>query len=115
MKVLVCGGRNFKDREYVREMLDLHILSQPGEHTIIHGAAVGADTMAGLWAVLRRVKQMRYPAQWKKLGLSAGPIRNQKMLDDNPNIAFVIAFPGGVGTADMCSRAEAHGIEVRRV
>jgi hypothetical protein len=55
-----------------------------------------------------------YPADWKKHGRSAGPIRNQHMLDvGKPNL--VIAFPGGRGTADMMKRAEKAGIEVRRI
>jgi hypothetical protein len=36
------------------------------------------------------------------------------MLDENP-VDLVIAFPGGAGTADMIRRAEAAGIEVRRI
>ena len=43
--------------------------------------------------------------------MSAGPIRNQEMLDkENPDI--VVAFPGGRGTQDMTSRAQNKNIKV---
>ena len=52
-----------------------------------------------------------YPADWKKYGKSAGPLRNQRMIDEGkPDL--VVAFPGGVGTADMISRAKAYNISV---
>jgi predicted Rossmann-fold nucleotide-binding protein len=38
------------------------------------------------------------------MGLAAGPIRNQQMIDEGkPDL--VIAFPGGAGTHDMMARA----------
>lgn len=40
---------------------------------------------------------------------AAGGIRNQYMLTWHPNL--VVAFPGGTGTADMCRRARAAGLE----
>ena len=54
-----------------------------------------------------------YVADWKIYGKSAGPRRNQKMLDDGkPTI--VIAFHNDIdnskGTADMIARAKKLGI-----
>lgn len=44
------------------------------------------------------------------------PIRNQKMLDDNPDIDIVIAFHSDLensrGTKDMVNRARKKGIKV---
>jgi hypothetical protein len=55
-----------------------------------------------------------YVAQWKKHGRAAGPIRNQRMLDEGkPDL--VVAFPGGRGTADMIRRAERAGVPVQQV
>ena len=46
-------------------------------------------------------------------GRSAGPIRNQAMLDEGrPDL--VVAFPGHHGTADIVRRARAAGIKVRQ-
>jgi hypothetical protein len=47
-------------------------------------------------------------------GKAAGPIRNQRMIDEGkPDL--VIAFPGGRGTADMVSRAKKAGIPVQEI
>ena len=108
MKVLVCGGRNFDDREFVRIVLD-RIHKETPITGIVHGAAPGADTLAGWWATINEVPNLDYPAPWRTHGKAAGPIRNQMMLDaEKPDM--VVAFPGGRGTADMVDRARRAGI-----
>jgi hypothetical protein len=47
MRVLVCGGRNFYDKEKIFEVLD----SLEKVDIIIHGACSGADAIAQDWAV----------------------------------------------------------------
>ena len=109
MRVLVTGGRDFSDRELLFEALDgLH--STHGFTVLIHGDANGADRLSGEWATSRGIKVEVHPADWKKHGRAAGPIRNQKMLEQKPDL--VVAFPGGNGTADMVRRAKEAGIEV---
>lgn len=81
---------------------------------VIHGAATGADSLAHEWAGDRMIWRLGYPANWKKHGLSAGPRRNQWMLD-NEKPDLVVAFPGGDGTADMVRRAKGAGVKVIEV
>lgn len=103
-KVLVCGGRDYWDRERLFSILDVAHSANPIV-LLIHGGASGADDLAGQWAKLTGIPQKPYPADWKIEGKSAGPKRNQRMLDDGkPHM--VIAFPGGAGTADMIRRAK---------
>ena len=65
---------------------------------IISGMASGADTFAVEWAARFGFPLRAFPAEWDKHGRSAGPIRNQRMLDEGkPDL--VVAFPGGKGTA----------------
>jgi len=72
---------------------------------VVHGAARGADALADAWGYTMAVPVERVPADWKANGRAAGPIRNQKMLDEHkPTV--VIAFPGGRGTADMVARSK---------
>lgn len=111
MKVLVCGGRNYSDRTAVEAML-YGILYKYGSLTVIHGDAPGADTLAKETAIAMGVTQKPYPARWAEHGRRAGPIRNALMLRDNPDIGMVVAFPGGVGTADMVRKAKKAGIRV---
>lgn len=112
-RVLVCGGRDYFDRERVFAVLDgLH--AERPIALIIHGAARGADSLAGEWAVSRGVEQTgdRYKItslDWQSLGPKAGPLRNQQMLDEcKPDLVAV--FPGGRGTANMMRRAQAANV-----
>lgn len=78
---------------------------------VVEGDARGADRLAGEWAYRRGVENIKFCAEWEKLGRKAGPIRNQLMLDEGePDL--VVAFPGGRGTADMMMRARSAGVEV---
>lgn len=117
MKILVCGGRDFCDRDLMSRTLapykPRHINS-PSEHKIIQGGARGADRMAREWAETFRVPYREFPANWDRDGKAAGPIRNQRMIDEGkPDL--VIAFPGGSGTADMVRRARRAKIRVEMV
>lgn len=112
MRILVCGGRNYWKPSHVN--LALATLHERRTITLlIHGAAPGADKLAGDWAAAVGVEQRAFPADWKQHGKAAGPIRNQCMLDEGRPDA-VVAFPGGSGTADMVTRAEAAGLKVWR-
>lgn len=112
-RVLVCGGRDYEDREQLFRVLDAAHLANPIV-CLIHGAARGADTLAGDWALERDVLCNAYPADWDRDGRAAGPIRNKKMLvEGKPHM--VVAFPGGRGTANMIQQAEAAGIPVVRI
>lgn len=109
MRVLVCGGRGYKDREAVYKVLDE---LYPKMSALMCGGAAGADTLAWDWGSQRRFYCERYMAQWDRYGRSAGPIRNKVMLEEGkPDL--VIAFPGGRGTQNMISQALQAGIEVR--
>lgn len=111
-RLLVCGGRDFTDRERVFSVLDRVNARRP-VGLVIHGAARGADTLAGEWAEEREVEVWRFVASWQKHGKAAGAIRNQAMLDAGKPQG-VVAFPGGAGTEDMVKRAEAAGVTVMR-
>lgn len=115
MRVLVCGGRYFRDFGRVRAHLDaLH--DAHGFSILIHGGATGADKLAGRWADEASdpiVGVVIYPAQWARRGRMAGPVRNIFMLrDSRPDL--VVAFKGGAGTAGMIDLAEEAGVRVVR-
>lgn len=103
MRVLVCGGRTYGNSDHLFAVLDrLH-----AEHHfdfVLEGGATGADSLARDWAQSRGINGREFHANWGKFGKSAGPIRNQRMLDvGKPDL--VVAFPGNDGTEDMVSRA----------
>lgn len=119
MRILVCGGRDYRDRDAVFKWLDNNTpRTEPDEYgndmpkdvTIIHGKCpTGADRWADEWAVVNWCGIEEYPADWRKHGRAAGPIRNQQMIDEGrPD--FAVAFPGGNGTADMVRRLKKAGV-----
>lgn len=118
MRVLICGGRDYTDRVGLfaaMENIDDKLMNtSPGITHVISGCARGADTLALEWARRYDLPVSMFPADWKRDGRAAGPIRNQRMIDEGkPDL--VIAFPGGRGTADMVRRARSAGIEVVEV
>lgn len=113
MRVLVCGGRDYRDKTSLYRELD-NLDCHRSIDAVIHGGASGADTLAGIWAKEWGCQVSIYPADWQKHGRAAGPIRNQQMLDEGkPDL--VVAFPGGNGTADMVHRARVAGVRVIQV
>ena len=114
-RVLVTGGRGYSDREAVFARLATcrHEAARSGlKLIVIHGyCPTGADHWAALWCRREGIDERRYPAQWSLHGRSAGPRRNQRMLDEEqPNL--VLAFPGSRGTADLIRRARSAGVLV---
>lgn len=115
MKILVCGSRDWTDLTTIGLALvdavpDSCVAS---DVTVIEGDCRGADKLSERAARALGMKVKPYPADWTKHGKAAGHIRNQQMLDENPDIDLVLAFPlGGPGTADMIRRARAAGVKV---
>jgi hypothetical protein len=110
LRVLVCGGRDFKDWElFDKTLLELDEATMITD--IIAGGAKGADTLAQIWAAEFGVNAHFYHADWDTYGRAAGPIRNKQMLDEGkPDL--VVAFPGGRGTANMVKQAREAGVKV---
>jgi hypothetical protein len=111
-KILVCGGRDFPDRDLVFRTLDA-VARKHGTETlaIIHGACLtGADKFAEEWAKEREVAYIGFPARWKTEGRAAGPLRNKRMRDaTSPD--HCIAFRGDRGTRGMIALMREIGIE----
>jgi hypothetical protein len=94
IRVAVTGGRHFANYAFVAARLDALEIS-----VLAHGAARGADTLAARWARRTECPVRPYLADWDAYRDRAGPIRNRLMLDHfGPQL--LVAFTGGVGTAD---------------
>jgi hypothetical protein len=110
MRVLICGGRDYRNIDLVFKVLDeIKDIS-----CIISGGATGADRLAETYAAKRNIKTEIYKADWTKYGPAAGPIRNGLMLQlGRPDL--IVAFPGGKGTSDMIRKGVAAGVSVRTI
>lgn len=110
MRVLVCGGRDWRDGGFVSRVLTQFHANTPITR-LITGGATGVDSYAGGWAAVQAITIETYFAKWGEHGRAAGPIRNKQMLDEGkPDV--VIAFPGGRGTANMVKQAREAGVRV---
>lgn len=118
MIVIVCGGRDYADADFVFQSLD-RAAQKKKIDVVFEGGADGADSLARKWALDRGVQCVTIHANWKKHGVSAGPKRNALMLTTAQASAKlaedecgVIAFSGGKGTANMIGQAEKNGVKV---
>lgn len=110
-RVLVCGGVDFDNKELFYEKMKQLVKL---DDIIVSGHAKGADTFAEEYAKDFNMKTRIFPAEWKKYGRAAGPIRNKQMLDFvKENNPVVIAFWNGKsrGTKNTVETARKIGIE----
>jgi hypothetical protein len=122
--VLICGSRDWNGWEEA-ELIKEELRQLPPNTIIIHGAAPGADSLAGFEADLMGFDVRGVSADWDKFGLEAGPIRNRKMLTgllkartagyEIRVIAFHYDPKLGKGTRDMVGLAEAHDFSTKKV
>ena len=112
MNVLICGDRYYKDWKKIQDYLET---LNPKEDVIIHGAAKGADSLAGNLATSMKMKVLEFPAKWEEFNRAAGTIRNQQMIDEgHPDLVvyFHDNLDGSKGTKDMVNRAVRTNIPV---
>ncbi len=113
MRVLVCGGRDYKDLKVIWGTLDVLLGELRQIDLLITGGANGADDIADKWAEKRGIPRVVFPANWEGERKSAGARRNARMLEiGKPHL--VLAFPGGRGTENMIAVAELAKVPVRR-
>jgi len=111
MRILVCGDRNWTSKTAIeRELKKL-----PEGSVIIEGEARGADTLGRIVAEELGFEVEKYPADWKRYGRSAGPIRNKRMLTKGrPDlvIAFHPCLETSKGTVNMIRQANRAKVNV---
>lgn len=78
MKVIIAGSRSIADYALVEEA----ILESPFWITeVVSGAARGVDLIGEEWADNTLTPVKRFPADWNRLGKSAGMVRNREMAE----------------------------------
>ena len=112
MRVLICGDRNWLNKALIMQKLEG---LKETVSVVIEGEARGADTLGRICAERLGIPVEKYPADWKRHGLSAGMIRNKLMLEvGKPDL--VLAFHSSIeeskGTANMVKIARKAGVKV---
>lgn len=117
MKLIVTGSRDWEKEDHIWDTLRVFAddaLDKGEEVTLIHGdCPTGADAIADFVAQEIGFEVIRYPADWSK-GKKAGPERNRRMIDENLDADYVLAFPLGEsrGTRHCMGYAERQGLQV---
>lgn len=119
LPILVTGSRKWPLPEVVEDALleTWHDATQTygtGIH-VIHGACpTGADAHAAAWTRANNIRACPFEADWLSEGRAAGPLRNQRMVDQRPVLCLAFFTDTSVGTADCVNRALEACIPVRR-
>lgn len=111
-RILCAGSRHWSDREMIYNALIRYHEKQFIDY-IIEGEAHGADKLSAEIAHSLGIPVMDFPAMWDVYGRSAGPIRNQQMIDNGmPTCALLFHddITHSRGTRDMMLRLQKHHI-----
>ena len=81
MKVIVAGGRDFKDYYLLKETLDNFQKEYGNIAEVVSGAAVWVDKLGEQYANENNIPIKRFVPDWKGLGKRAGDVRNRQMGD----------------------------------
>lgn len=114
-RILVTGSRTWTDRRSIQQALEqaaLDAMTQARRVVIVHGAAGGADAIAGAWARMQHadgwpVTEEPHPARWTT-GRSAGMDRNRQMVALGADLCLAFIrdnSPGASACAEMARRA----------
>jgi len=108
MKTIIAGGRTLVDPSLVEGAM----ATCPWTPTeIVSGGASGVDGLGEAWATSNNIPIQRFPAQWKKHGRAAGPIRNREMAEYAE--ALVAIWDGkSKGTKSMIGEARKRDLVV---
>lgn len=110
MIIAVTGGRDWNDPNLVSRSLR-EFNAQHGIDEIHEGGADGWDSWCRQWGRANGFQVITYWANWQAYGRAAGALRNTLILD-RAKPRWLVAGPGGKGTANMIMQAEARGIPI---
>ena len=79
MRLIVAGGRDFKDYYLLKETLD-NFQQEYGNITeVVSGTALGVDKLGEKYANENNIPIKRFVPDWEGLGKKAGHVRNRQM------------------------------------
>ena len=110
MKVGVCGGITFQDRDWLHAGLDLLHSTKPIE-MIIEGGRPGVDVRAQEWAYKREIPCLTIPIRYHQHGADAPVIHFGEQLKQKPDVVLVTPC----ADKRFIEIATAHGAKVVRL
>lgn len=111
-RVIIAGGRDFEDYEFLKLTMDRLLADITSEICVVCGMAKGADLLGERYANEKGYKVSRFPADWSSFGKFAGFVRNEEMAQ---NADAPVAFWDGKsrGTQHMIKTAERYKLKIR--
>jgi hypothetical protein len=86
----ITGDRNYNNSDVITNtFVYIQSILPNDKYNVIHGDCEGADKMAGKIASTYGYSVTSKPADWKKFGDAAGPIRNKEMLSLLPSVILI--------------------------
>lgn len=113
-RVIIAGSRTVSenDPDLVMRIHKILINIKGCDLEIVSGTCGGADRLGEYYAAQYGISVKQFPADWKTLGKSAGPIRNKQMSDYATHL-IAIWDGSSVGTRHMIESAKRNGLKVR--
>lgn len=96
LRVAIVGSRGFKNLHRVRQYVDL----LPDDAEVVTGDARGVDAAAVAACRARCIPYTVFPANWKRHGRSAGPLRNAIIVE---RCDMLVAFWDGSSPGTLSS------------
>lgn len=123
MRIIVAGSREIPEDMYynlaIKLMIRLHYLHTDPRFgkrptTIISGRARGADQMGEKVASFMGIPIEEFPADWKRHGKAAGPIRNEEMANEADGL--IVVWDGeSRGTLNMIGHMEKRKLPIHKI
>ena len=113
-KVIIAGSRTFNDYNLLKEQLDFLFQNKKITHKIIiiHGCALGADSLGEQYAMENNLEIVAMPALCNIFGKSAGYKRNVQMAEEAD--ACVVFWDGiSKGSKHMIEISENMGLNLK--
>lgn len=98
-RVIVTGSRDWPSTALIHDALMsawLHTESSQDMVVLIGDCPTGADSIAKGWVrprIGQGVNFLEYRTHWKEWGLSAGPRRNARMVEDGADLCLAFLMP----------------------
>lgn len=109
-RILITGSRHYAHKYLVKKAIRACI-EQNEPAVVVHGGASGADALAGECAKELGLEVEVHPADWKRYGKRAGPLRNEQMVKLGADICLAFPSASSKGTWHAIQTAKQAGIE----
>lgn len=111
MRILVTGSRDWDKPEFIEKILGGYRELIPAPMLVVGACPSGADRYAEeIWSDQWQLPIERHPADWESWGKSAGPRRNQQMVNLGADLCLAFLKDGSRGTTDCGNKAILAGI-----